>query len=659
MTGQPTGPVTAKPVPSAAPTVHTGRAWTRHLRDPAWLLDGLRRYGVAFVLEVLIYYAALQVFQALGYGGKVGNVQVLSRGILLVIVGMAVGEATFRLYRRVWAVAGLQDAIAIGLAVVQSSVLIAIGNALILPPRPYRLLVPILAAPTVAAALGVFRLLPRLLSSVPQASNRLLIVVFDNAGYPTVKALIQHQSPEWSPVGILTTEQADVRKTLMGVPVVGLVGELKHYMETTSADGVAFVVSRQTGVDLHDLFAVCLAAELPIFIVPGPEDWLHDQEGARLRRLTADDLVGRAHRELEIEQAAPLVKGRTVMVTGAAGSIGSELSRMLASLQPARLILLDNNETGLFDIAEELRATTSVEIREALASIVDQDLLLAVLADERPNIVFHAAAYKHVPLLESQPEQALLTNVVGTRNTLRGADAVGVDQFVLVSTDKAVARHSVMGCTKRLCEQLILSYSGPMTCWAVRFGNVVGSRGSVVPIFERQIRQGGPVTITHPDASRYLMTIREAVALVISTLRLAQRGRLYMLDMGEPIKILNLAHALIRSRGLRPNDDIQIVFTGLRPGERLHEALLAPDEGLRTTDHPAIQEVVSRTQADGASLDWTLERLQTLALESKSDELVRALKRAVLPRLPGRPVDEPRIASDASARTARNSSDEA
>jgi len=238
--------------------------------------------------------------------------------------------------------------------------------------------------------------------------------------------------------------------------------------------------------------------------------------------------------------------------------------------------------------------------------------------------------------------QAVMTNVIGTYNTLRCAEAAAVKTFVLISTDKAVARHSVMGCTKRLCEQMILGWQGDMTCWAVRFGNVVGSRGSVVPLFERQIEQGGPVTITHPEMTRYMMTIREAVSLVIKTLTVARAGHVYMLDMGEPMQIVSLAEALVRARGLRPGADIKIVYTGLRPGERLHEELLGPDEGSRPTDHTAIMEVVSPRVFSPEDMDWTIQRLEELARSGRADELVRALKMAANDNPPRRP-EEPRM----------------
>jgi len=281
------------------------------------------------------------------------------------------------------------------------------------------------------------------------------------------------------------------------------------------------------------------------------------------------------------------------------------------------------------------------DIRSALISIVERDSLLGVFADERPDIVFHTAAYKHVPLLEMHPIQAFNTNVLGTQNVIRCAEAAGVKNLILISTDKAVARYSVMGCTKRLCEQMILAYRGDMTCWAVRFGNVVGSRGSVVPLFEKQIQQGGPVTITHPEMTRYMMTIREAVALIVGTLMIARPGHVYMLDMGQPINIASLAQDLIRSRGLRPGDDIKLVFTGLRPGERLTEELLAADEGVRPTVNPAIMEVVSPASIGQQDLDWTIERLSQLARDGHSDQLEKALKNAVRETVRHAPAEEP------------------
>jgi FlaA1/EpsC-like NDP-sugar epimerase len=493
--------------------------------------------------------------------------------------------------------------------------------------------------------IGLLRLLPRIRVARRRTGNRLLVVIPDASGYASVKALLQHRNPDWTPIGIVTMAPAQVGTTILGVPVLGGARNLRRWITDTDAQGIAFVHNRATDrAQMKPMYAQCLAAHLPVFIIPAADEWFQNPAASRLRQLSADDMVGRDERAIDLALAANEVRGCTVMVTGAAGSIGSELCRLLAGMEPRRLVLVDINESGLFDLAEELRVGSAADIREALVSIADPEQLLAVFADERPDVVFHAAAYKHVPMLEAHPVQAVITNVAGTRNTLRCADAAGVKRFILISTDKAASRHSVMGCTKRLCEELILAYRGSMACWAVRFGNVVGSRGSVVPLFERQIEHGGPVTITHRDVSRYMMTIREAASLVLSSLASSKPSHLYMLDMGEPIRIFDLANDLIRSRGLRPDVDIKIVFTGLRPGERMTEELLAPDEGWRPTGHPAIREVVSPLETDAGDIAWTVDRLERLAHENRPDEMVRALKSAVYAR-PER-VEEPRPARE-------------
>jgi FlaA1/EpsC-like NDP-sugar epimerase len=609
------------------------------------LLRSLVRYGPGFLVEVTILWVMLQAFEQLNYGGRILTTAqsrtTLLLSVLFVVLALGAAEAHFGLYRRIWQVAGIYDAIATAFAVAETSLLITLANwALPTEYRVFRLAVPLLAAPAALMGIGIFRLLPRLLSRTSTSGSRLLIVA-SSASNPAVKELVQSPSPEWQAVAIVTTDTRVLNHTVLGVPVVGHSSNLEELLKKSKADGVAFVLDRDTAPEDKEMFAVCLKAGLPLFIVPAAA-WFHRQRGTRLRQLSADDLVGRTHRELEVEEARIEVTDKVVLVTGAAGSIGSELSRMLAGLAPRRLVLVDNNESGLFDIAEELRMDMSIDIREALLSVSEREPLLQLFADERPDVVFHAAAYKHVPMLEAHPAQAVITNVIGTHNTLQCAEAAGVKRFVLISTDKAVARHSVMGCTKRLCEQMILGWQGQMTCWAVRFGNVVGSRGSVVPLFERQIEQGGPVTITHPEMTRYMMTIREAVALVIRTLTVAKAGHVYMLDMGEPIKIVNLAESLVRARGLRPGADIEIVYTGLRPGERLYEELLAPDEGSRPTQHPAIMEVVSPNTFSPEDLEWTISRLGELAREGRADELVRVLKAAAGSQ-PARRADEPHM----------------
>src|SRR4029077_8193164 len=367
-------------------------------------LGSFGRYAPGFLAEVVIFWVVLERFQQLNYGGSLiptpQSRATLLLSIAFVVLALGAGEAHFGLYRRIWKVAGIHDAIATGLAVAEAALLITLANW-VMPPdyRIWRLGVPLLAMPAALIGIGVFRLLPRLLSRAPASGSRLLIVA-DSASNPSVKELVQSPSPEWQAVAILTKVPSEIHHTVLGVPVVGPADDLAHYLKTTDAGGVAFVFETDSTPEDRKLFNICLEAGLPLFILPGTEAWFHRQHGTRLRQLSADDLVGRTHRELEVEQARPDVTGKTVLITGAAGSIGSELSRMRAGLQPRRLVLVDNNESGLFDIAEELRMDMSMDIREALLSVADLEPLRQLFADERPDMVFHAAAYKHVPMLE-------------------------------------------------------------------------------------------------------------------------------------------------------------------------------------------------------------------------------------------------------------------
>ncbi len=314
---------------------------------------------------------------------------------------------------------------------------------------------------------------------------------------------------------------------------------------------------------------------------------------------------------IQSAQARASLRGKVILVTGAAGSIGSELCRQLLSYQPEQVIALDTNETGLFDLAESVRACAQdTRLHLQIGDIRDVHSMSRLMGNMQPHIVFHAAAYKHVPLLENHPDQATRTNVVATYHLCRLAQSYGVEQFVFISTDKAADPKSILGASKRVGELMIqafakLEHSETRFC-AVRFGNVLGSRGSVVPVFARQIARGGPVTVTDPDATRYFMTIPEACGLVILTTTLVGQGGLYLLDMGQPVKIVDLAMKMICTQGLRVGQDIAITYTGLRPGERLHEILVASDEVLLPTSQSKIFCITSqeRTPVPATIAQW-------------------------------------------------------
>ena len=341
-----------------------------------------------------------------------------------------------------------------------------------------------------------------------------------------------------------------------------------------------------------------------------------------------------------------MLAGRRVLVTGAGGSIGSEIVRQVADARPATLVALDHDESHLHDMA----ATLDGPVVQLLADVRDRTAVERAFIRHRPEIVFHAAAHKHVPLLEDHPSEAILTNVAGTQHLLEAAEAAGVERFVFISTDKAVSPKSVMGATKRLGEHLVLGQAPPgSTHAAVRFGNVIGSRGSVVPTFVRQIEDGGPVTVTDERMTRYFMSIPEAVQLVLQAAALAEGGDLFVLDMGEPVRILDLAERMIRLSGIRPGIDIEVRVTGVRPGEKLVEELLNEDEPAQSTVHASISRI-SPTLPSPSELRGAVARLRTLAEGQRDDDVRSALFASTGPTIKlasdADPADNPHVASD-------------
>ena len=403
----------------------------------------------------------------------------------------------------------------------------------------------------------------------------------------------------WSPVGIVSPIAAEKGRTLQGLSVLGGLADLPQIAERTEA-AAALVVSAAGSDARREALMGASEAGLPLLTMPRPDEWLRAEAG-QPRRVELEDLLGRAPVALDEKGLSDLIAGQTVLVTGAGGSIGSELCRQIARFGVARLVCVDVSEYAIYQLEQELReAHPQMQGLYYTANVREAERLLAIARLHRPAVVFHAAAYKHVPLMESLNEiEALRTNVVGTLNSARVAGAVGAARFVLISTDKAVNPTNVMGASKRLAEMVMQSvateYAGTRFV-AVRFGNVLGSSGSVVPLFTAQIARGGPLTVTHPDIVRYFMTIPEAAQLVLQAGLVGQTGQIFVLDMGEPVKILELAKILIRLSG-KTEQDIPVVFTGLRPGEKLYEELLANGETTEPTPHPKLY--VSKTNSTG------------------------------------------------------------
>ncbi len=430
--------------------------------------------------------------------------------------------------------------------------------------------------------------------------KRVLLVGAGEAGEMVARDMIRHPGYGYSPVGFVDDDPRKRKLLLQGVPVLGGREDIPRLVKRHEIDEVFITIPSASGGRVREILPFCEESGARIKILPGILPAMAGDIGvAAVRELELEDLLGREAVETDLASIGAYITGKVVLVTGAGGSIGSELARQLAGLGPNRLLLLDNDETALFDLENELvRRLVAVPFAAVVADIRDAQRMLSVFRRYRPQVVFHSAALKHVPLMEYHPCEAVKNNVAGTRNLAEACVAMGAERFILVSTDKAVHPVNVMGASKRVAEMLVRGFNGAgadgrsgVLFAAVRFGNVLGSRGSVVPTFKRQIEGGGPVLVTHPEVTRYFMTIPEAAQLVIQAGAYTRGGDVFILDMGEPVKIMDLAREMVRLMG--KEGQVEVRVTGLRPGEKLHEELCFPVEEMLRTPHPKIDRAVA------------------------------------------------------------------
>lgn len=418
------------------------------------------------------------------------------------------------------------------------------------------------------------------------------------------------------PVAFVDDDPKLRSRTILGVPVAGTTDDLPAVIRRLGANQVLFTIEGNQDL-MRRVADHCEAAGVSLKVMPSVEELIGGRPSVRdARDLRIEDLLGRRQAETDLAAVRAMLAGRRILVTGGGGSIGTEIARQVAKFDPAELAILDNDETHLHDAAAVIDGPVTV----LLGDVRDRNRMFELFSRIRPEIVFHAAALKHVPVLEDHPCEAVMTNVVGTCNVLDAADQVGVSHLVFISTDKAVRPTSVMGASKWLGEQLTMRRSRAGHRCAVRFGNVLGSRGSVVPTFTRQIMAGGPVTVTHPDMTRFFMSIPEAVQLVLQAAALSRGEEIFMLDMGEPVKILSLAERMIRLTGRVPGHDIAIEITGARPGEKLAEELARPDEVMHPTDHPAILRL-DPALLSIAELETVVDQLVAAAVGGRANEV--------------------------------------
>ena len=424
--------------------------------------------------------------------------------------------------------------------------------------------------------------------------KRLLIIGAGNCGEKILREIQDNPQLQYRVVGFLDDNPNKIGRRIHGVPVKAMLGDLSFIAEKTEADELLIAIPSATADEMRRIVSLCKQSGVRFKTVPSYGELIGGRVTMKtVREVAYRDLIGRETVKLDEQLIEKYIRGQRVMVTGAGGSIGSELCRQICRFNPQKLILFERAESPLFEIDLELRHTCEdLEILPILGDIQDRDHLRKTFDDLMPQTVFHAAAYKHVPMLEIQPWKAIENNILGTMNLVDFSNEFQIERFVLVSTDKAVRPANVMGASKRVAEMITLNRnycaSSSTRFMAVRFGNVVGSVGSVVPLFKKQIESGGPVTVTHPDVNRYFMTIREASQLILQSASMGQGGEIYILDMGTPVKIVDMARDLIRLSGFEPDVDIKIEFIGLRPGEKLYEELITDDENAKPTLHPKI-----------------------------------------------------------------------
>jgi FlaA1/EpsC-like NDP-sugar epimerase len=464
-------------------------------------------------------------------------------------------------------------------------------------------------------------------------ARRVLVVGAGHAGELLIRNMLSDGNSHYRPVGLVDDDPVKRKMKVHGVPVVGAIADIPSLARGLVAHEIIVAIPSASTSLKQRILVASEGCKIPIKILPSVKQLLANPEALRqVRPMSLEDLLQREPIQMDRQELHPLLEGKRVLVTGAGGSIGSELCRQIARYSPATLILFERYENGLYALDLELRRQfPEVTIVPAVGDVTVHDRVIEVLRQTDPELVFHAAAHKHVPLMELNPKEAVRNNIFGTKVVAEAALACGVDRFVLISTDKAVNPTSVMGATKRVAEDLLqsLSPSGKTKFTVVRFGNVLGSNGSVVPLFTDQIRRGGPVTVTHPEIKRFFMTIPEAVQLVLQASLLGRGGEVFVLDMGEQVKVVDLARNMIVLSGLVPEQDIQIVYSGLRPGEKLYEELFDATEQVESTAHAKIRRAISPPVIQSDRLDRAIAHLETALSHGDDDELIRRLNEAV------------------------------
>ena len=579
--------------------------------------------------------------------GPVFNAYLPSAWVMIIVALLVKPFIYYQLglYRRYWVYASIREmgliAVATAIASVMVALLVMMITSLDLVQTGFPRSVLGIDWLLSLFSVGGLRLSVRVLAETGQLSQkadglagtrRVVIVGAGSAGALVAREMQRNPQLHRMPVAFVDDDPEKIGKEIHGVMVEGALKEVTHVAEKKRAQEVVIAIPTAPGPAVRLVTNLCRQKNIPFLTMPGMYELIGGKVSInRLRQVNISDLLRREPARLDEKLVGRVISGKRILVTGAGGSIGLELCRQAAHWRPAQIALLGHGENSIFEALLDLReGFPDIPLLPIIADIRDVDRMKDVFTDFRPEVVFHAAAHKHVPLMEANVEEAVTNNVLGTQSVVEAALACGTERLVLISTDKAVMPRSVMGATKRMAEQIVkdAAQRSGKAYSTVRFGNVLGSRGSIVPIFQRQIRRGGPITVTHPEMKRYFMTIPEAVNLVLQAGSMASGGELYVLRMGEQVRIVELAEDLIRLSGLEPRKDIDIVFTGIRPGEKLSESLWDDDIQYERTEHPDIV-MVEEVALDHELLMATLEEMVALSSEGDGAALFGLLSERV------------------------------
>lgn len=565
----------------------------------------LKKYRamVLYIIDIIIINSSYIISSCLIKGNPTTNLQYLNMFYNTVVVSLFVYLITFNLldvYRNITRFENGFDYIKyISMSILSGAILVLVKFLFKAPLIGYReiVLATILTAVMVVSYRVIIRFTLNELHPVKNEQverKNILIIGAGEASSEMIKTIKNTMRCHYNIVGLIDDNPNKMNYAISGIKILGNRYDIANICRQNNIDIIFFSISNIDSKNKKEILNICQETGVKIRVLPSVSDIIKNKNLLQnLRDIEIEDLLGREPITLSNDNIEELIKGQTILVTGGGGSIGSELCRQIAKFNPSKLIIFDIYENNLYNIEMELKQNhydEKFEIDAIAGSVRDKQKLEQVFKQYNPYLVFHAAAHKHVPLMEVSPLEAIKNNVFGTYNMANCADKYNVKRFVLISTDKAVNPTNIMGATKRMCEMIIQAFNkkSKTEFAAVRFGNVLGSNGSVLPLFKKQIANGGPVTVTHRDITRFFMTIPEAVSLVLQAMSYAKGGEVFVLDMGEPVKIYDLAVSLIKLSGLEPNVDIEIKITGLRPGEKLYEELLMSEEGLTKTSHDKI-----------------------------------------------------------------------